>query len=71
MNKIILSCGEESKTAFCKGLSQHVWNRYNVHGLSASGKAWIDGHDPKLVYVTSLKNDNTLKLDEVTDDPLP
>lgn len=71
MLRICLDCKEGSKTALCEGLSKHVWNKYVVHGLSKSGKEWLDKHDPKQVYVTNMRDGSMAKLDEVTDAPLP
>lgn len=75
MTKITLQSGDNSITTTCKGVSQHIYNSYVVHGLSKKGKEWIDSlpggatyaNIPIMVYTRY----GTWGLDYLTDNPVP
>jgi hypothetical protein len=71
MRKITLSCENESISTTCGDVSQHIWNKAVLHGLSARGINWLshlpDNH--ARIYVGTSKQ--VYMLDYITDAPCP
>lgn len=71
MRKITLTCGDGHVKTTCKGVSQHSYNRFVVHGISKAGQAWYDAlpkeHPPIFVRTTT----GCERLDYLSSDPIP
>jgi hypothetical protein len=68
--KVTLKSGDNQIITTCKGVSQHIYNRYVVHGLSKAGRKWL-ADLPGGAACTVYTKQGAERLDYLTDAPVP